>query len=66
MKSLFIYIPTYNRPEAIQMQLRALAPQVARYPSKVRVLVNDNASENFSFDEMVKDFVQYENVNPMI
>ena len=62
MKSLFIYIPTYNRPEAIQMQLRALAPQVARYPSKVRVLVNDNASENFSFDEMVKDFVQYENI----
>ena len=63
MKKLFIYIPTYNRPEAIQMQLRALAPQVAKYPSEVRVMVNDNASTKYSYDEMVKDYIQYENIH---
>jgi hypothetical protein len=62
MKNLFIYIPTYNRPEAIRTQLCALAPQVAKNQSRVRVLVNDNASSNYSFDEVINDFSIYKNI----
>jgi|APSaa5957512535_1039671.scaffolds.fasta_scaffold68076_1 glycosyltransferase involved in cell wall biosynthesis len=62
MKKLFIYLPTYNRPNAVRTQLRALAPQVVKYPSEVRVLVNDNASDSFLFDEIINEFSQYENI----
>ena len=62
MKKLFIYLPTYNRPNAVRTQLRALAPQVVKYPTEVRVLVNDNASDSFPFDEIINEFSQYENI----
>ncbi|MDC0975662.1 glycosyltransferase [Alphaproteobacteria bacterium] len=62
MKKLFIYLPTYNRPNAVRTQLRALAPQVVKHQSKVRVLVNDNASDSFLFDEIINEFSQYENI----
>lgn len=41
---LFIYIPTYNRPQFIRQQLDLLVPQVLRRPDRVRLLVNDNCS----------------------
>jgi GT2 family glycosyltransferase len=62
MKNLFIYIPTYNRPKAIRTQLCALAPQVAKHQSRVRVLVIDNASSDYSFDEIIDDFSIYKNI----
>lgn len=48
MPKLFIFIPTYNRPVALQRQLRTLLPQVNQHPDRVRVLVCDNASEKFN------------------
>lgn len=45
MSKLFIYIPTYNRPDALKTQLTILLPQVARLKDKVRILINDNASD---------------------
>lgn len=45
MKKLFIYIPTYNRPDALKTQLSVLLPQVARLPENVRILISDNASK---------------------
>ena len=38
---LFIYIPTYRRPQALIEQLKVLLPQVANHP-KVRVIINEN------------------------
>jgi glycosyltransferase involved in cell wall biosynthesis len=46
MKKLFIYIPTYNRPVALEKQLSVILPQVADLPEQVRILVNDNASDS--------------------
>jgi GT2 family glycosyltransferase len=53
---LFIYIPTYNRPNAIRAQLSALAPQVANHKDRVRVLVSDNASPHGIYDDLQKEF----------
>lgn len=41
---LFVYIPTYNRPEALRRQLSVLAAQRDDWPGALRILVNDNAS----------------------
>lgn len=46
MNKLFIYIPTYNRPKALKAQLSALLPQVESFPQQVRILVNDNSSDD--------------------
>ena len=46
--SLFVYIPTYNRPFNLRQQLDALTAQTGDWPGPVRVLVNDNASPGFS------------------
>lgn len=54
--NLFIYIPTYNRPEAIRAQLAALMPQVAKHKGSVRVLVSDNASTHGIYDNLRKEF----------
>ena len=45
MSKLFIYIPTYNRPDALRTQLSMLLPQVAKFSDTVRILINDNASD---------------------
>lgn len=50
MNKLFIYIPTYNRPEALRAQLTALLPQIARLPEQVRIIVNDNHSDKPSVE----------------
>ena len=41
---LFIYIPTYNRPEALRRQLTCISAQRADWPGAMRILVSDNAS----------------------
>jgi len=46
--TLFIYIPTYNRPSTLRKQLDALTSQRGDWPGQVRILVNDNASPSFS------------------
>lgn len=45
MSKLFIYIPTFNRPEALKEQLAALIPQVLNFPEEVRLLVSENGSD---------------------
>lgn len=54
--NLFIYIPTYNRPDALKKQLRVLVPQVLQFPERVRLLISDNASANDSFADLEKEF----------
>ena len=46
--TLFIYIPTHNRPLKLREQLDALTSQRGDWPGPVRILVNDNASPSFS------------------
>jgi glycosyltransferase involved in cell wall biosynthesis len=46
--TLFIYIPTYNRPARLRAQLDAITSQRDDWPGQVRILVNDNASPWFS------------------
>jgi hypothetical protein len=46
--TLFIYIPTYNRPTSLRRQLDALTSQRGDWPGHVRILVNDNSSPWFS------------------
>jgi glycosyltransferase involved in cell wall biosynthesis len=46
--TLFVYIPTYNRPSTLRRQLDALTSQRGDWPGRVRILVNDNASPTFS------------------
>jgi glycosyltransferase involved in cell wall biosynthesis len=46
--TLFIYIPTYNRPSRLRAQLDAITSQRGDWPGQVRILVNDNASPSFS------------------
>jgi len=62
MPKLFIYIPTYNRPNSLQRQLSALLPQVQKFQEDVRVLVNDNASEKYSEVDILKNQLQLKNV----
>ncbi|MCL5886997.1 MAG: glycosyltransferase family 2 protein [Actinobacteria bacterium] len=50
--NLFIYIPTYNRPNALIRQLASIEAQRADWPGKLRVLVSDNASPLISDDDL--------------
>lgn len=45
MKKLFIYIPTYNRIDALTKQLDVILPKIIENQENVRLLINDNASE---------------------
>jgi GT2 family glycosyltransferase len=56
-KKLFIYIPTFNRPEALNRQLDVLLPQVIVYKDKVRILVRDNNSETKYFIALKKNIL---------
>jgi glycosyltransferase involved in cell wall biosynthesis len=46
--TLFVYIPTFNRPSVLRQQLDALVSQASDWPGQLRILVNDNASPSFS------------------
>lgn len=62
MNKLFIYLPTYNRPEALRRQLSALLPQVERFPKNVRVLICDNDSSKYALEDVLTGFPALPNV----
>jgi glycosyltransferase involved in cell wall biosynthesis len=53
---LFIYIPTYNRPESLRKCLKTLFPQANKYSDRVRIMVNDNNSDNCVNDNLLSEF----------
>ncbi len=62
MNKLFIYIPTYNRPEALKAQLSVLVPQITGLTNNVRLLVSDNDSTNQMYVDIKEKYSGYENV----
>ena len=50
---LFIYIPTYNRPIALRKLLDSLVLQSKDYESNLRILINDNNSDNNVNDNII-------------
>jgi hypothetical protein len=62
MAKLFIYLPTYNRPESLRRQLSVLLPQVEKFPQDVRVLICDNDSSKYTLDEMLRWLPALQNV----
>lgn len=62
MNKLFIYIPTYNRPEALKVQLSVLVPQIVGLTSSVRLLVSDNNSTDKVCADIKEKYSGYENV----
>ncbi|MES2535065.1 MAG: glycosyltransferase [Pseudomonadota bacterium] len=62
MKKLFVYIPTYNRPQAIRAQLKALAPQALNYPENFRILINDNSSLSANFQDLAEEYRHIKNI----
>jgi len=59
---LFIYLPTYNRPESLRRQLSALLPQVEKFPQAVRVLICDNDSSKYTQEELLDELPVLKNV----
>ena len=57
--TLFIYIPTYNRPSRLRAQLDAITSQRGDWPGQVRILVNDNASPSFSVEAAASMAMEY-------
>lgn len=62
MSKLFIYLPTYNRPESLRRQLSTLLPQVERFPQTVRLLICDNDSSKYALDDVLRGFPALQNV----
>jgi glycosyltransferase involved in cell wall biosynthesis len=62
MTKLFIYIPTYNRPDALRRQLTVLLPQVEKYSEEVRVLICDNDSSKYSEEDILRGLPSLKNV----
>jgi glycosyltransferase involved in cell wall biosynthesis len=60
MNKLFIYIPTFNRPEALKEQLKQLIPQVNANAERVRLLVNDNNSNAYAIEDIAKTYAGIE------
>jgi len=63
LSKLFIYLPTYNRPESLRRQLSSLLPQVERFPQTVRVLICDNDSNKYALDDVLLGFPALRNVD---
>ncbi|MBU4556705.1 MAG: glycosyltransferase family 2 protein [Actinobacteria bacterium] len=51
-RPLFVYIPTYNRPDSLRRQLASLSAQRPDWPGGMRVLVSDNCSSAISPDDL--------------
>lgn len=52
MPSLAIYIPTWNRPNELKVQLTALRHQVNEFQDRVTVIVSDNNSTDLASKEV--------------
>jgi GT2 family glycosyltransferase len=62
MIQLLIYIPTFNRPDALTKQLSSLVPQIARYQENVRVIVRDNCSDNDALSVLKIKYHDHKNI----
>jgi glycosyltransferase involved in cell wall biosynthesis len=62
LAKLFIYLPTYNRPESLRRQLLVLLPQVEKFSQDVRVLICDNDSNKYTQDEILHGLPALQNV----
>ncbi len=62
MAKLFIYLPTYNRPNSLSKQLSALIPQVENLQKDVRVLISDNDSSKYTAEDLLQEYAHLENV----
>lgn len=62
MNKLFIYIPTYNRPEALKSQLSVLVPQVVKFKKNVRLLISDNDSAVQIYADIKKKYSGHKNI----
>jgi glycosyltransferase involved in cell wall biosynthesis len=62
LAKLFIYLPTYNRPNSLSKQLSALIPQVINLQKDVRVLISDNDSNKYEAGNLLQEFTHLDNV----
>jgi glycosyltransferase involved in cell wall biosynthesis len=62
LAKLFIYLPTYNRPESLRLQLSVLIPQLQEFQQSVRILICDNDSSKYSLDEILCGFPSFQNI----
>lgn len=62
MINLFIYIPTFNRPDALSKQLAALAPQIEQYQNSIRLIIRDNCSDNKNISKLKALYSNYKNI----
>jgi glycosyltransferase involved in cell wall biosynthesis len=62
MIKILIYIPTYNRPDALNKQLVALVPQIQKYQHQVRIIVRDNCSDNNIISILKQKYSDYGNI----
>ncbi len=53
---LFIYIPTFNRPIALRKLLDSLIMQSKEFENDLRILINDNNSDNNINDNILKEY----------
>lgn len=56
---LTIIIPTYNRREQVEQNLRNILPQVLSFKNQVRIYISDNASMDGTEDMMMKYIEEY-------
>ncbi len=54
--NLFIYIPSFNRPKALEKQLTLLSEQTAKHKDQVRILVSDNSSPSNAYAMLEEKF----------
>lgn len=62
LTKLFIFMPTYNRPKSLRLQLATLLPQLQEFPQSVRLLICDNDSSIYSLDEILLNLPTLPNV----
>ena len=62
MAKLFIYLPTYNRPDSLRTQLSVLLPQIKELSTNVRLMICDNASEKYKKEDVLRDLPTMANV----
>lgn len=60
---MLIYIPTYNRPDALAKQLAALVPQIQNCANQVRVIVRDNDSDNDALSELKEKYCDCKSIS---
>jgi hypothetical protein len=57
MGNLLVYIPTYNRPQALKNQLDRICEQMPVSDLNIKVIVRDNCSSNYCFKEFSQNYI---------